>query len=158
MLEQTYFVYNTVLGRVTIAAQGNTLTHFAFGAVCFAGSKQPTACTNQASNEVLEYLAGKRMEFSMPLALEGTEFQRQVWNELLRIPYGQVRTYSEIAKAIGNPKARQAVGQACNKNPLPLFVPCHRVISATGSLGGYAYGQHIKQFLLALESDTVVRH
>lgn len=153
--ERTYFVYQTPMGRVTIGADGQAITGFSFGPAQFAGQQRATALTNRASNEVLEYLAGKRRTFSVPVRTDGTAFQRQVWAELSRIPYGETRSYAQVAAAIGNPKALQAVGQACNRNPVPLFVPCHRVISANGDLGGYAFGPHIKRFLLDLEAGKL---
>lgn len=153
-LEHTYFVYQTPLGRITIGANGQAITRFAFGVAEFEGTKRATALTNQASNEVLEYLAGKRRAFDVPIVAAGTAFQRQVWDELARIPYGQTRSYAQVAAAINNPKALQAVGQACNRNPVPLFVPCHRVIGANGEVGGYAFGTRIKEFLLNLEANN----
>ena len=104
--------------------------------------------------QITEYLAGKRKEFAVPLALNGTEFALKVWKEMSAIPYGEVRTYGELAKAIGRPGAARAVGQACNRNPIPIIVPCHRVVGAGGKLTGYAGGLALKEKLLELEKDA----
>lgn len=151
-MQETYFIYRTPMGRVSIASDGSALTHFAFGPVPFEGQQHATELTNRASNEVLEYLAGKRTAFDVPLNASGSAFQRAVWKEISRIPYGQTRTYAEIAQRLGKPGALQAVGQACGRNPLPLFVPCHRVVGSNGKLGGYAFGPAIKKFLIELEA------
>lgn len=150
----TYFVYNTPLGRITLASNGQGITHMLFGPVDLPGQKRATALTNTASTQILEYLAGKRREFDVPLALQGTDFQMKVWKALLDIPYGQTRTYQDIACAIGSPNASRAVGSANNKNPLAILVPCHRVIGKNGNLVGYAAGLHIKKYLLDLEART----
>lgn len=155
MTERTYFVYRTPLGRVSIESDGAAITRFAFGPARLGGLEHATALTNQASSQVLEYLAGKRKEFDLPLRAQGTPFQLEVWDALSSIPYGQTRTYAQIAQAIGRPKALQAVGQACGRNPLPLFIPCHRVVGAAGALGGYAFGPAIKRFLLDLEAKNL---
>lgn len=109
----------------------------------------------QAHSELDEYFSGKRKNFSMPLSLHGTEFQIKVWNALCNIPYGETRSYSDIARAVGNPKGCRAVGMANNKNPVMIIVPCHRVIGKNGSLTGYGYGLNIKQALLELENAPV---
>jgi methylated-DNA-[protein]-cysteine S-methyltransferase len=101
--------------------------------------------------QIVEYLEGKRRRFELPLDLRGTPFQRAVWEELLRIPYGETRTYAEIARAIGRPSAMRAVGAANGANPVALVVPCHRVIATGGKLGGYGGGLALKKRLLALE-------
>ncbi|MBA4493421.1 methylated-DNA--[protein]-cysteine S-methyltransferase [Paenactinomyces guangxiensis] len=98
-----------------------------------------------------EYFHQSRREFDLPLDLYGTRFQKLVWKQLLEIPYGEVRSYKEVARAIGAPKAVRAVGGANNKNPVSIIVPCHRVIGSNGSLVGYGGGLHIKEYLLTLE-------
>lgn len=105
----------------------------------------------QAVRQITEYFDGKRREFDLPLELEGTDFQRRAWNALLAIPYGETRCYSELAHAIGFPRAARAVGSANHANPIAIIVPCHRVIAAGGGLGGYGGGLDRKQFLLDLE-------
>lgn len=103
-------------------------------------------------SQLIEYLTGKRQVFTIPLHQVGTPFQRQVWEELLQIPYGETRSYSDIAVKVGNPKASRAVGMANNRNPIGIIVPCHRVIGKSGSLTGYAGGLDIKEKLLGLEN------
>ena len=104
-------------------------------------------------NQLNEYLSGKRKSFSLPLKLEGTSFQKLVWNELLKIPYGTTTTYAAIATAIGNPKACRAVGRAVGANPIFIIVPCHRVIGSSGKLTGFAYGLDVKRTLLDREGS-----
>jgi methylated-DNA-[protein]-cysteine S-methyltransferase len=104
----------------------------------------------QWRKEVAEYLAGKRQVFSVKPRLEGTEFQKAVWREMQKIPYGQTRSYGEIAVAIGRPKAVRAAGSACGKNAFPIIVPCHRVVAARG-IGGFGLGLDLKRRLLKLE-------
>jgi AraC family transcriptional regulator of adaptative response/methylated-DNA-[protein]-cysteine methyltransferase len=105
-----------------------------------------------AEFQIREYFDAKRRTFELPLALRGTEFQLQVWRALSEIPYGQTRSYLDIARRISNPNAMRAVGMANGRNPLPLIVPCHRVVNADGRLGGFSAGPWRKQFLLELES------
>lgn len=100
-----------------------------------------------------EYFAGKRQDFDLEIALEGTPFQKQVWQELRRIPFGETASYQTIAERLGNPKACRAVGMANNKNPLPIIIPCHRIIGKDGSLTGYGGGLTVKQQLLDLERE-----
>ena len=109
------------------------------------------APNREAVRQILEYLAGKRREFALPLDLRGTPFQLQVWQQLLEIPYGETRSYGEIARAIGRPGAMRAVGGANGANPVALVVPCHRVVQSGGRLGGYRGGVELKARLLALE-------
>jgi len=114
----------------------------------------PAFAPNRAAiAQVLEYLEGKRTVFGLPLDLRGTPFQLDVWRELLGIPYGETRSYGQVARAIGQPLACRAVGAANGANPLPLVVPCHRVVASHG-LGGYGGGLALKRRLLALERST----
>lgn len=101
--------------------------------------------------ELEEYFSGARRDFAFPLDMSGTEFELQVWRALRDIPYGERRSYADIARAVGVPKGARAVGQANSRNPLPLVVPCHRVCAQDGGLGGFAGGLECKQFLLDLE-------
>ena len=100
-----------------------------------------------------EYLKGERKEFDLPLNPKGTDFQKRVWRALCDIPYGEMRSYKQIAKAVGNSKAVRAVGMANNRNPITIVVPCHRVIGADGKLVGYGGGLEMKEFLLRLEKS-----
>ena len=108
---------------------------------------------NEIQKQIKEYEDENRKEFNLPLHLIGTEFQKQVWNALLEIPFGETRTYQEIAIRIGKPKALRAVGGACNRNPIGIIIPCHRVIGKNGSLTGYAGGLFYKELLLKHEKD-----
>ncbi|AKB18938.1 methylated-DNA--[protein]-cysteine S-methyltransferase [Methanosarcina sp. WWM596] len=110
---------------------------------------------SEISRQLEAYFAGKLKSFEVKLAPEGTEFQKSVWRSLCEISYGETRTYGEIAKIIGNPKASRAVGFANNRNPISIIVPCHRVIGANGKLTGYASGLDIKEFLLKLEENNL---
>ncbi len=101
---------------------------------------EPSALSELAFNQIIEYLNGRRTDFDFPYELSGTEFQKRVWKELCHIPYGETRTYKQLAEAIGQPKASRAVGLANSKNPVAIAVPCHRVIGSNGSLTGYAGG------------------
>ncbi|MDD2560131.1 MAG: methylated-DNA--[protein]-cysteine S-methyltransferase [Bacteroidales bacterium] len=101
-----------------------------------------------------EYFAGERQVFDLPLRLPGTSFQKVVWEALQQIPYGTVLSYSQVAQAIGRPKAQRAVGMACNRNPVPIIVPCHRVLGSGGQLTGYAGGLELKVQLLKLEKKV----
>jgi len=110
-----------------------------------------TTLIKKAASQLFEYLNEKRRDFNLPLLKEGTDFQISVWNELLKIPYGETRSYKDIAIAINNEKAVRAVGMANNRNKIPIFIPCHRVIGINKKLVGYGGGLEIKEFLLNLE-------
>ena len=109
----------------------------------------PILCA--AQKQLAEYFAGTRQQFDLPLDFEGTDFQKKVWQALLQIPYGETRSYKQIAVQLGNPKAVRAVGAANGKNPISIIAPCHRVIGASGKLVGFAGGLDNKQLLLKLE-------
>ncbi|MCW6009065.1 methylated-DNA--[protein]-cysteine S-methyltransferase [Micromonospora sp. CPCC 205371] len=106
-----------------------------------------------AVDEIAAYFAGELMQFSVPLSVRrGSEFERAVWREMSRIPYGEMRTYGEIAAAVGDPGGARAVGVACNRNPIPVIVPCHRIVGAGGKLVGFGGGRHRKRSWLELEA------
>lgn len=114
---------------------------------------QTTELLSMATIQLDEYFQGKRTTFSLPFKLTGTPFKLAVWKELQNIPYGQTTSYKEIAQKINKPKAYRAVGMANNKNPLPIIIPCHRVIGSNGKLIGYAGGLKLKNYLLELEKS-----
>ena len=114
---------------------------------------QTTELLSMATIQLDEYFQGKRTTFSLPFKLTGTPFQLAVWKELQNIPYGKTTSYKEIAQKINKPKAYRAVGMANNKNPLPIIIPCHRVIGSNGKLIGYAGGLKLKNYLLELEKS-----
>jgi methylated-DNA-[protein]-cysteine S-methyltransferase len=149
-----YQLLDTPIGALRLASDGSHITAIEFvpGARKSEATEQPTdpalaACADQ----LREYFAGERREFTLPLAPHGTDFQREVWRALAAIPYGELRSYRDIAQAIGRPKAVRAVGAANGRNPLPIVVPCHRVIGSDGSLTGFAGGLAMKKQLLNLE-------
>ena len=116
-----------------------------------------TTLIKKAASQLFEYLNGKRRDFNLPLLKEGTDFQISVWNELIKIPYGETRSYKDIAIAINNEKAVRAVGMANNRNKIPIFIPCHRVIGSNKKLVGYGGGLEIKEFLLNLEKRNSLK-
>ena len=136
------------LGALTLTEEEGALTELRFGDL---GGRDLSPLLMHARREIGEYLAGERREFDLPLSPSGTPFQREVWRALQAIPYGECRTYGAIAAAIDRPKAFRAVGMANHCNPLPLLIPCHRVVGADGRLTGYAGGLERKRFLLAIE-------
>ena len=113
--------------------------------------EESEARTGQVRTQLEEYFAGRRRNFDLDLDLRGTEFRKQCWKQLLRIPYGETRSYGEIARAVGNPRGSRAVGQANHYNPIAIIVPCHRVLAGGCKLGGYGGGLPAKAFLLKLE-------
>ena len=152
---KTIFYYATAIGKIGIAASSEAITD-----VCFEGEiipedaiAQESALLRQAVQQLQQYFAGERKTFTLPLAPSGTPFRQRVWQALQKIPYGETRTYKEIAVCIGNEKAARAVGQANNRNPIPILIPCHRVIGASGELVGYGGGMAIKEYLLKLEQQ-----
>ncbi len=111
----------------------------------------------KAERQLREYFAGERKEFSVPLDMRGTDFQKNVWEALLAIPFGETRSYGQLAKQLGNPNATRAVGAANGRNPLSIIVPCHRVIGSSGSLTGFGGGLETKAHLLDLEKNKLFR-
>lgn len=153
---QSMFYYETIIGKVAIAENGTAITELHLKAgedISQSSDIIETPLLKKANQELQEYLSGKRKEFDLPLAPQGTEFQQKVWEELRKIPYGRTCSYKDIAENIGNKKACRAVGMANNRNPIPIFIPCHRVIGADGSLTGYGGGLEIKEKLLEIEKS-----
>lgn len=140
--------FETPLGALCAAEEDGAITALRFGE---GGQNAETPLLLRAREQILEYFDGKRKSFDLPLCPEGTDFQKRVWRALEQIPYGEKRTYSEIAASVGSPHACRAVGTTCNRNPIAIIVPCHRVIGASGLLVGYAYGLDAKKYLLSLE-------
>lgn len=147
------YYYETTIGVIGIADNGNAITSISFkkDEVLHNFLERETELIKKAYKELTEFLLGERKEFDLPIEMEGTTFQKNVWNALLNIPYGETRSYKEIAEFIGNPKACRAVGMANNKNPIGIIVPCHRVIGSNGKLVGYNGGLDIKKKLLDIE-------
>ncbi len=148
----------TPVGRLYIAAD-----EYALKAVSFQDNpkysgmavEKKTPLIHQAYKQLCEFFDGKRKEFTLPLAPEGTDFQKRVWQALGHIPYGETRSYKQIAAEAGSPRGYRAVGLANNRNPIAIIIPCHRVIGCNGSMTGYAGGLKIKEMLLKLEKENV---
>ncbi len=148
------YIYETPIGKITIGCNERAVTSLSFGEHIPVGAAlKETPLHKKAYEELVEYLEGKRNFFDLPLEPKGTEFQKRVWKELLEIPYGEVRSYKYIAEKAGNVKACRAVGLANNRNPIVIFIPCHRVIGASGKLVGYGGGLDLKEKLLLLEKS-----
>ncbi len=168
-----FYEYDSPVGRLRLVEEENALI-----ALSLAGKSQPgaflrrgeltyeqlgarlietgaiwqeTPCLREAHDQLVEYFAGKRREFTIPLRPTGTDFQQRVWQALQTIPYGETRSYGQIAAQIGSPKASRAVGSANHYNPIAIMIPCHRVIGAGGSMVGYGGGLDIKEYLLQRE-------
>lgn len=144
--------YETKIGKITIVSDDNCITNIFLGNSKIPDSKKETSVIEQAIAELEEYFKGTRREFTVPLKPEGTEFQKKVWKTLQTIPYGKTRSYKEIANAAGCPNGCRAVGLANGKNPIPIIIPCHRVINSNNKIGGYSGGLGIKKKLLAIEN------
>lgn len=150
---QFYDTYDSPIGLIKIKEYDGYIISIGIDSTKELSNEVQNATINivLAKTQLEEYFAGKRREFSFPIKATGTSFQEDVWHSLQKIPYGEVWTYKDVAKAIGNQKAVRAVGMANNKNPLMIVVPCHRVIGSNGKLVGYAGGLGVKQHLLELE-------
>ena len=149
-----YAVIHTPLGELTLASTEKGLASIHFGSRVPPGGVMDAESNRVFIRQIEEYFQGIRTAFDFPLDFDGTPFQVAVWRELLNIPYGQTRTYGDIAKKLGKPGAARAVGMANHDNRIPIAVPCHRVVGHDGSLTGYAGGLHIKQQLLTIETRT----
>lgn len=149
------FFYETDLGIIGIRDNNNAITEVFYSKSKRNDHLKETPLIRECFNQLKEYFQGTRREFTIPIEAEGSEFQKKVWKALLDIPYGQTRTYKEIAIAIGNEKACRAVGMANNRNPISIIIPCHRVIGANGKLVGYGGGLDIKEKLLNIEKIDI---
>ncbi|GHT91141.1 methylated-DNA--protein-cysteine methyltransferase [Alphaproteobacteria bacterium] len=148
-----YFCYKTIIGDVTICANKKAITRLCFGECQDVDAENiETEIIKKAFAQLIEYLNGLRKIFDLKLEYNGSDFQMSVWDQLKRIPYGMTKTYREIAGNINNPKSSLAVGGACGKNPIPIFIPCHRVIGSNGNLTGYGGGIALKKKLLEIEN------
>lgn len=150
-MEKSY--YKSPIGTLEIISENNKLVSLKLVDCCEKTSVE-TDFIKDLKNQLDEYFSGKRRVFNVKINPAGTDFQKLVWKELQNIPYGKTKSYSKIAESIGNKNAQRAVGNACNKNPIMIIMPCHRVISKNNNLGGYAYGSIIKQKLLNIENGV----
>ena len=142
------------IGIVRLTEEDGAITRIELTDKADAPTTTPTPLLYETERQIMAYLEGKRQQLDFPIRMVGTPFQQRVWRALQQIPYGTTRTYGEIATAIGNPRASRAVGMVCNKNPLLIIIPCHRVVGANGQLTGFAYGADAKCRLLELEEAT----
>ncbi|MCI8403563.1 MAG: methylated-DNA--[protein]-cysteine S-methyltransferase [Clostridia bacterium] len=145
--------YDFPIGRTAIACDDTGITDVTVSTV--EAREKETELIQEAAKQLKEYFCGQRREFDVPLSISGTDFQKSVWNALMRIPYGETRSYKYIAADVGNPKASRAVGMANNRNKIIIIIPCHRVIGADGSLVGYGGGLDIKKRLLDIEKGLL---
>lgn len=150
-MENGFAVYDTILGYIRITYEDTYITSIEKLPSLVKDMGTRNILTDKVNNQLVEYFNGSRKSFDFPYKLKGTEFQQKVWKALCSIPYGETRSYKEIATLVGNEKASRAVGMANNKNPLSIVVPCHRVIGSNGKLVGYASGLDMKIFLIDLE-------
>jgi methylated-DNA-[protein]-cysteine S-methyltransferase len=160
MNEVYYTRFESPVGRLLLAGDAKGLRRVSFenskrSAPLKSEWKQNRAAFGEVIRQLQAYFRGELKEFDVPLAMEGTEFQLRVWNELREIPYGETISYAQLAGRIGNPKAARAVGLANGSNPIPIIVPCHRVIGSDGSLTGFGGGLPTKKMLLELESKQL---
>lgn len=146
-----FYTYDTLLGKITIVTEDKFLIKIVFG-IKRLGIKKETALIKRIKKQIDEYLRGNRKNFNIPFKMIGTDFQIKVWKELTKIKYGEQISYQELAKRIKNKNYARAVGLANNKNPIPIIIPCHRIIGKNGDLVGYAGGIALKKKLLAIES------
>ena len=147
-----FFLFDTPLGQMGLAGEDGAITRLYLpNSPTPRLMSHPTPLLEAGRAQLLEYLAGERREFDLPLAPRGTPFQEKVWAALRAIPWGQTRSYREVALAVDCPRGFRAVGLANRRNPIPILIPCHRVVGADGSLTGYAGGLELKQALLELE-------
>lgn len=154
-----WYSRETSIGRVSIMEQDGSLTALLFQeeSVPVSGKPDLTPLLKEAFRQFDAWLAGEITGFSLPLAPQGTGFMMAVWSALQEIPYGSTCTYREIAERVGSPGAVRAVGTACGRNPLPIFIPCHRVVRTDGGLGGYRGGKSLKHALLGFEQGRGLR-
>lgn len=145
-------VVETPAGMLEILSEGNFLTAVQkYEPVHADNDFFGNAVTRETERQLAEYFRGERTAFDLPISPKGTDFRRRVWNALMEIPYGETRSYSEIAAAVGKPSAQRAVGNAIGDNPILIVIPCHRVIRSDGGIGGFSAGIEMKEFLMGLE-------
>lgn len=151
------FGYKSKIGKLLIGVEDDFLISIYFTTQDEALGQpfNSSRINKKIIQQLKNYFSGNRKQFNLPIKLNGTKFQNQVWKELLKIPYGQTRSYGDIAKRIKNPRAVRAVGSAIGKNPIGIVIPCHRVIKSSGELGKYAWGSDIKKKLLELENNQL---
>ena len=158
-IEKFFKIIKSPIGSLVLISDKSALFGIEFGNEKVENfSNKPTKENHpillKTEKQLKEYFVGNRKEFDIPLKLEGTDFQKKVWQELLKIPFGKTISYEQLAEKMGDKNKARAVGNANGKNPIPIIIPCHRVIEKNGKLGGFGGGLHIKQFLLELEKNS----
>lgn len=153
-----HYLFKSPIGWLLLSADQNHITGLSLqqeniDPTILQSSVQHSDIVYEAYSQLQEYFSRKRIRFELPIHNAGTAFQQQVWQELRQIPYGETRSYEEIAVAIGNPRACRAIGQANNRNPILIINPCHRVIHKNGDITGFGCGTEVKRFLLNLEKQ-----
>ena len=151
---QTYRAcHHSQIGPLEVVGNQKGILTITFGADEFETDRNLPALMAECLRQLTEYFKGRRQKFSIPLVLAGTDFQKAVWRQLQKIPFGQTASYGDVARAVGSPRAFRAVGNANNKNPIPLIIPCHRVIGSDGKLVGFGGGIWRKHWLLEHEKN-----
>ena len=153
MKRYSFYNYEGV-GRLGIGVESERITdlHFERSSISTSGLRlEETSLHRETSRQLEEYFSGRRKIFDLPLAPKGTDFQRRCWEALLQVPYGETRSYGDIARSIGSPGGFRAVGMANNRNPIAVIIPCHRIIGSDGKLVGFGGGLDVKAFLLDME-------
>lgn len=147
------FFYQTPIGKIALRENGQSITSIFLRDKALTPDEFPheTPLLREAIDQIRRYFAGSLRAFDLPISPEGTPFMKRVWEELRQIPYGKTQSYGAVAKALAMPRAARAVGMANGRNPIPIIIPCHRVIGADGSLAGFSSGLEIKAALLQLE-------
>ena len=149
--ESSHYTYPTPHGPLTIGVREGRVVAVVLGQAALEGQRKPTKLANRCANDLMEYFAGKRTAFDIPVETDGTAFQRSVWKAVCNIPYGQTRTNEDIARAIGSPRSYRMVGSAVRKNPLAVIVPTHRVVNANGRITGSDADARLRIALLEFE-------
>ncbi len=150
-----YMCCDSPVGTLVVCEEADRLVAIRLNGIPAGAIPEDTPVAQEACRQLSAYFQGQRKDFQLPLAWKGTPFRRRVWQALLDIPYGEIRTYAQVAKAVGSPKAVRAVGGACHDNPWLIVVPCHRVVGSSGQLTGYAAGLDTKRFLLEYEGGRL---
>ena len=154
---QTYRAcHHSQIGPLEVIGNPKGILTIIFGADEFETDRNLPPIMTECLRQLTEYFKGRRQKFSIPLLLEGTAFQKAVWRQLQKIPFGQTTSYGDMARAVGSPRAFRAVGNANNKNPIPLIIPCHRVIGSDGKLVGFGGGIWRKEWLLEHEQSQLL--
>lgn len=150
-----YMCCDSPVGTLVVCEEADRLVAIRLNGIPAGAIPEGTPVAQEACRQLSAYFQGQRKDFQLPLAWKGTPFRRRVWQALLDIPYGEIRTYAQVAEAVGSPKAVRAVGGACHDNPWLIVVPCHRVVGSSGQLTGYAAGLDTKRFLLEYEGGRL---